>query len=118
VSAAGKSILAHLPEQRRAELVEKCDLDAATPSTLTDPVELSRELDRIRDRGYAWSDEEAAVGIRAVGTVLQDRSRSVLGAISVSGPVSRLHGKYYEEDLPERVMEVANVIEITHNYHS
>jgi len=64
------------------------------------------------------SDEEAAVGIRAVGTALRDRDGTVLGAISISGPTSRFQGKYFKEKLPARIMESGNVIEITHNYHT
>lgn len=117
-SAAGKSILAHVPESRRTQIVAAKNLPSITASTITEVDALERELARIRDRGYALSDEETAVGIRAVGAVLRDRDSEVLGAISVSGPTSRFQGEYFEEELPASVMEAANVIEINHNYHT
>jgi|AntDeeMetagen134_2_1112570.scaffolds.fasta_scaffold01889_7 DNA-binding IclR family transcriptional regulator len=117
-TAAGKSILAALPDAKRTQIVASKGLPSLTESTITDGAELNQKLDRIRDQGYALSDEEAAVGIRAVGTALRDRDGTVLGAISISGPTSRFQGKYFKEKLPARIMESGNVIEITHNYHT
>jgi DNA-binding IclR family transcriptional regulator len=36
----------------------------------------------------------------------------VLGAVSVSGPTSRLKGEIFTTTLPEQVMEAANIIEL------
>lgn len=117
-SAAGKAILAHLPRDRLSEIVNERGLPGFTGETITDIGTLTDEMETVRDRGFAFSDEETARGIRAVGTPVLDRSGRVLGSISVSGPVSRLTGEYYREELPRELQEVANVIEISHNYHS
>jgi len=40
----------------------------------------------------------------------------VEGAISISGPTSRLQGERYEEELPQKLKNAANVIELGINY--
>lgn len=113
---AGKAILAHLPEDEVEEVIGG-DLVAMTENTITDPGELREELAAIRERGYAVSDEEAAVGIRAVGVPILNRKGTLLGSISLSGPVSRIRGDVFEEDIPEKLLRVANIVEINSNYH-
>ena len=62
-SAAGKAILAHLPAERVNEIVATCGLPSEAPNTITDRT----ELDRVRESGVAYNDEESIKGLRAVG---------------------------------------------------
>ena len=65
-SAMGKAILAwaHDPAQEVDGLDE---LGRATTRTLTSRAALKRELQRVREVGYAVNDEERNIGVRAVG---------------------------------------------------
>jgi DNA-binding IclR family transcriptional regulator len=56
-TAAGKAILAYLPEERVAELAAK-GLPRFTPKTICDQATLLRELERVRSQGYAVNTEE------------------------------------------------------------
>ncbi len=115
-TAMGKAILAHLPEERVEAIVDEHGLPAATPRTVTDRDRLWRELERTRERGYAIDDEELVDGLRCVGVpVLGDGGRTV-GAMSVAGPVRRFDGSYLTEEMPERVMEAANVVTLNLTY--
>lgn len=112
----GKAILAHLPDARVDEIIERHGLPATTPQTVTDPDELRAELETIRERGYATDDEEKLAGLRCVAApVLSDDNR-VLGAISVAGPTNRLRGDRFREELPDKILEAANVIELNVTY--
>jgi DNA-binding IclR family transcriptional regulator len=107
----GKAILAHLPEERVDEIVDKHGLERFTPQTISSRDELYERLERVRERGYAIDDEEKIEGLRCVAApVLSDSD--VLGAVSISGPSSRMRGERFEEELPEVVQRSANVIEI------
>lgn len=101
--AAGKVILANLPEERVHEIVEKWGLPAYTEATITDPDELFAELRRIRARGYALSDEEFTTGMRAVSCCVHGLSGEALGALAVCAPIYRMHGDEFTEELPKRV---------------
>lgn len=111
-TSLGKAILAHLPESRVDEIVDEHGLPAMTENTITARDELKRVLERDNDRGYSVNDEELYQGIRGVGVPIRDEEDRVVGAISVSGPVSRLQGDRFERELPEMVTNAANVIEV------
>ncbi|MEF8812428.1 MAG: IclR family transcriptional regulator [Halovenus sp.] len=114
-TASGKALLAFLPRERVEWILDRQGLPQKTAHTITDREALHAELERIRDRGYAINDEEEIEGLRAVGTAIQDTDGTVLGAVSVSGPTSRLKGSRFTDELPEKVMSAANVIELNLN---
>ncbi|TYL36199.1 transcriptional regulator [Natronococcus pandeyae] len=114
-TSAGKAVLAHLPEERLHEIVNRQGLISKTPNTITDIDTLNAELATIREQGYAVNDEEEIRGIRAVGAPICSPEGMVLGAVSVSGPTSRLSGEFYAETVPEKVVESANIIEANIN---
>jgi len=117
-SAAGKAILAHLPDDRVDEIVEQNGLASVTKNTITDREELRSELEAIRDNGFALNDEEQVMGIRAVAApILKDSDgvSTVTGALSISAPLSRLQSARFEEECPEKMRNAANIIEINLN---
>ncbi|MDR9430174.1 MAG: IclR family transcriptional regulator [Natronomonas sp.] len=65
--APGKAILAALPDAYVEEIIEYHGLPVHTKETIDDGPRLTAELDRIRERGYAVSNDEAALGIQSVG---------------------------------------------------
>ena len=110
--AAGKAILAHLPEGRVDRILEEHGLSERTPRTITDEGDLRERLETIRDRGYAFNREESVVGVHAVGAPIRDESGTAIGAISVAGPANRLRGDLLTEQLPNLLLGAANEIEI------
>ncbi|WP_318571153.1 IclR family transcriptional regulator [Salinigranum marinum] len=115
ITASGKAILAHLPRQRVDEIVDEHGLGGRTDETITDRETLYERLSEIRERGYAYNDEEEVVGLRAVGAPIRRADGAVLGSISVSGPTSFVQGDRFETALPELVTSAANVIEVNIN---
>lgn len=111
-SSTGKAVLAELPEKRAGEILDDRGMPEITEHTITDQAELFEELETIRERGYALNDEEQIRGVRAVGAAVTDRDDDVLGAISVSGPTSRIDDKKFYETYPELVLQTKNVIEV------
>jgi DNA-binding IclR family transcriptional regulator len=73
------------PAGRRARRLRK-----VTSRTITDPARLERELERVRERGWATAVEELEAGYVAVGAPIRDHAGRALAAISVGGPTSRL----------------------------
>ncbi|AXG06399.1 IclR family transcriptional regulator [Haloplanus rubicundus] len=114
-TATGKAILAFLPEDRVDDILDEHGLPERTENTITDRDELHDELATVRERGYAYNDEEEVEGLRAVGAPVIDRDDTVLGSLSVAGPTSRLKGTPFDEELPEQVQRAANVIEVNIN---
>jgi DNA-binding IclR family transcriptional regulator len=116
-SAAGKAILAALDRERVEEIVELRGLSAPGANSITDREALFDELERVRDRGYAFNRQETTAGVHAVGASVTDGSGEVVGALSVSGPANRLTGEAFTDDLPERILGAVNELEL-HIEHS
>lgn len=110
--SAGKAIMSHLPRKRVDAIVDKHGLKRRTENTLTNREQLYEELEQIREQGYAYNDEEEVEGLRAVGAPVFGLDGDVLGALSLSGPKSRLHGDKFDTEIPEMVQETADIIEI------
>ena len=108
----GKAILSQLPESRVDEIIDQHGLPSRTEKTITDREALLTELARIREQGVAFDDEEYGEGLRCVAAPITGSAGSVLGAISVSGPLTHLQGDYFEETLPNEIQQAANVIEL------
>ena len=110
-TASGKSILAHLPEERGREIVDAHGLEQQTDQTISSLEELLAELEATRERGYAINDEEAVKGARAVGTaIIVDES--VVGAISIVGPANRMTDSQLEDGIVDHILGAANELEL------
>lgn len=110
-TALGKTILAHLPEERQEEIIDSIDFTAKTSNTITSSGELREDLTRIAERGYGIDNEENIKGLRCVAAPVLDND-FVLGAISISGPSSRITDERLHEKTSERVQRAANVIDL------
>lgn len=116
-SAAGKSIVANLPATERERLLESFDLEQTGPNTITDVDELRENLAEIRERGYALNLEESTAGVHAIGASVTDNDGDIIGAISISGPATRLKSDRLETELPDLVLAATNELEL-HIEHS
>jgi DNA-binding IclR family transcriptional regulator len=115
-TASGKAILAHLPEDRVDEIIERNGLEPETENTITDREELEDQFQTIVERGYALDDEESIPGLRCVGVAIVDPDGNVSGAISVSAPTNRITDTQFRDEIPDAVRSTANVIELNLNY--
>jgi DNA-binding IclR family transcriptional regulator len=98
VAAAGKVLLAALPEQRLDELLPG-SLPAVTRRSKTSAASVRRELKQVAARGWALNDGESEVGLRAVAALVPSAETN-LGldvAITVAGPSERMDERRIEE---------------------
>ncbi len=90
---SSKAFLAFLPDEEIDRYLAQPDLTGLTPKTLTDPVEIRKEIARIRERGYATSLGERQSGAASVAAPVLDRHGSPVAVVSVSGPIERYQPK-------------------------
>ncbi|MXV62742.1 helix-turn-helix domain-containing protein [Natronorubrum sp. JWXQ-INN-674] len=110
--AAGKAILAHLPEDRIESILDDYGLASQTERTITDREELQNNLETIREQGYAFNHEESVIGVHAVGAPIRNESGNAIGAISIAGPANRLRGDLLTDELPDLLLGATNEVEV------
>ncbi len=115
-TAAGKAILAELPDHRVEEIIDEHGLPAETAQTTTNPDTLFEELETIHEDRIAYNDEESVDGLRAVGVPVFQPNGLVLGAFSMSAPSHRLQGQQFREAVPNILLGHANEIELNLRY--
>lgn len=114
-TALGKAILAHLPESRVEEILDRHGLPQTTENTITDRDSLFKELRTICAQGYSVDRGERVEEVRAVAAPVMKKTE-VLGAVSVAGPTSRFQHEEFTEELPPLVKEAADVISVNLTY--
>ena len=90
ITAVGKIFLSLETPEQVAAYATRSGLPRYTDHTLADLDSLQRELAQVRERGYAYDDEEAEKGVSCIGAgIFNDEGRLVAG-LSVSAPSDRL----------------------------
>lgn len=115
-TAAGKAIMAQWPEERVGEYVDKQGFSALTSHTITNREELLDELEKTRERGYGLNEQEHIKGFVAVAVPIFDSSDTVLGALSVGGPVNRMRGERLKEEVIALLLGISNELELNLRY--
>lgn len=113
-TGVGKAILAFLPEVEKRLIVENTVYEMFTPHTLHTPQALLADLELIRNRGYAFDEEEHELGISCIAAPIKNKQGIAYAAISISAPTSRL--EYEKKQLlakkicvaAERISELLN----------
>jgi len=95
-TAVGKALLSTLPEEEVRHILELKGMTKYTPNTITDPDVLLIGLREIRASKISVETEENEIGIICLGTPIFDYSGQAIGAVSVSGPASRITEKGIE----------------------
>jgi len=92
-TAVGKAMLAFLDPAAQRSLLARLDLVRHTAQTLTSRARLAAELADVRASGTAFDREEHRDGIHCVASPVLDHQGRVVGAISVTAPVSRVDAR-------------------------
>lgn len=100
--AAGRILLAYLPEKQRKKIISSLPLEKFTDLTLTDPEKLQESLKEIHQKGYGISLGEREPDAYSVVAPIWDANKQVIASLSISGPKFRLS----EEQLEINIREV------------
>jgi len=104
-TAVGKLYLTHAPD---SVLLGDAPLEAFTPSTMTSPVLLSAELERVRRQGYAENRDEWIPGLSAIAAPVLVAGRMV-AALAAATATPRLE-VLDSAGIASRIVEAARQI--------
>ena len=88
-TGVGKCYLAFMPDEKAEEIMSR-GFEPKTENTITDIETMRKELELIRERGYAVDNEEYEIGISCVAVPVFDRNGNIISGISLTGPVFRI----------------------------
>jgi DNA-binding IclR family transcriptional regulator len=109
-TSTGKVLLAHLPEQRLAGLLEGWRPEQKTDATICDLGRLRAELELVRAQGWAENIGESELGVASVAAPVRNARGEVIAAVSVAGPVMRVNGDTLRRFFRASVVQAADAI--------
>ncbi|SEP11012.1 transcriptional regulator, IclR family [Halogranum amylolyticum] len=109
-TASGKAMLAEYPRSRVERIIDQWGLPKQTEQTISSEEELFAELERVREQGYATSDEEAIDGLWAISKVVKTPMDDVCGSLNLSAP-TYLHDNEIRHSAIETLNEQVDAFE-------
>ena len=84
-SAIGKILLTGLNPEALREVLENIKFEKFTPNTIITKKELQREIESVKEKGWAVDNEEHEPNIRCIAAPIIDYTGKIIAAVSVSG---------------------------------
>ena len=100
-TSMGRVLLAALPEEELTAYLDRVELRALTPKTVTDKGLLHEIIRRVQSQGFALADEELELGLRSIAVPVRNRQNRVVAAINIGVHAARVSvGEMTERMLP------------------
>lgn len=109
-TASGRAMLAALPREEAAAIIQRSNLEKVTPTTLVDPTALMREIDKARDQGFAMLVEEGMPGEISLASPVVNPQGRVVAAVSMPISSARWTPERARQQLAPLVMDAARSI--------
>lgn len=108
-SSLGKCLLAWCDRERQDMLIRSIVFTDGLPNTITHEAQLRAELQKIRQIGWAYDNEEDVANIRCISAPVFNAAGDVTAAISIVGTILQI-GESNLAALVEKVKESAGEI--------
>jgi len=103
-TALGKVLLAYLSAEERKKILGEKALPRLTENTITDKRQLEKELDKVREQGFALDQEENEKDVRCMAAPIRNYQGEVIAALSISSPIFRID-KNAQNNIKEALIE-------------
>ncbi len=110
-TAAGKSILAFLPEEELKNTLKNSKLIPFTEKTIISVEHLRNEIRGIKRVGFSFCDREYDDHLRAIGAPILGIGSKVIGAVALVAPYNRIKVKevsYYGNMVRETGLKISS----------
>lgn len=95
--APGKVLLAYQDESFIDAVIQNPGLIKLNENTITDPVQLSRELSLIKQQRYCQSHSEVDSGAAALAAPIFGHNGGIAAGLAIAGPADRILGENKEK---------------------
>jgi len=91
IGASNRAIMAYLPQKIQESILRDVEWDSVQSLKPMTRESIERDLQRIRERGYAVTCDEATAGTTGIGAPIFSYEGIVIGSLNVAGPSTRFH---------------------------
>ncbi len=105
-SAVGKALVAWQSPEDIETIISDLDFKKTADNTITDPETYARELEAIRERGYAIDDRETSSIVIGVAAPIFDISGKIIAGISIGGFEDEIK-RIGVEELAKKMLDAA-----------
>jgi IclR family pca regulon transcriptional regulator len=109
-TAAGKLLLANLPQPAQRDLLASVKPAKRGPNTITGKKALRDELDQVRDAGFAVDDQELSANMFAIAVPVRDAAGEVAAAVGLSAHSSMISLEEMVDALSPHLVSTADRI--------
>ena len=90
-TSVGKALVAHIPQERLERILAERSMEKRTSKTITTLPRLLKDLEKVRQQGYAVDDEENNMGARCVGAPVFNQDGAIEASIGLSGTTNQVN---------------------------
>jgi len=89
-TSMGRILLSAMTDEQLDQYLDRVEIKALTPKTITDKRVLREILVRVRTDRFAMTDEELELGLRSIAVPVQSRNGRVVAAMNIGVHASRV----------------------------
>ncbi len=89
-TSVGKALAAYLDPAKIAAILKARGMKKLTPRTITSPARFLKELERVREQGYAVDDEENSPEVRCVAAPIFGASGQIEASLGMTGTIHQV----------------------------
>jgi len=115
-TSTGKMILAHLPDARVEQIIGDRGLTRFTSNTITSAKSFKKELERVRELGFATAFDELTVGITSIGAPVRNSDGEVIAAMTILAHSMKTPKEKFVPSYKNKVIKTADQISYAMGY--
>jgi DNA-binding IclR family transcriptional regulator len=112
ITSIGKIFLAYDGPEKSREYAKRTGLPRYTRNTFTDTTKFLKELELVKQQGFAFDNEEAETGVACIGAGIRNDEGVLIAGLSVSAPTDRLD-KAWADHVKKTADEIAHALGYT-----
>lgn len=92
----GKALLAHLKPDRLMDILEDYEFTQLTENSITDRETFLKELEKVRQEGLSYDNEENFIGMAGIGAPIYNHTGRVIAAFAITGNKEKIDARRSE----------------------
>ncbi len=109
LTSVGKLFLAVDETESVQAYIARTGLAGHTQNSITHAAKLTRELNHVRQHGYARDNEELELGVRCIAAGIHDDTNKLVAGLSLSAPADRMQNAWLAQ-LSETALRISRIL--------